>query len=165
MRAAVKQFIEETIDLIEEDKWSDVAYKAESWLIDNKFESKDLIDLWKIVREDLNINILTFDDVEVIPSFYLCSSAIAKIIIPERILHINHSAFENCLMLKEVSLPKNLTSIGNNAFRDTYQLKELIYLGTKDEFKKIRIGWNAFGYNILGRNGKKLIARDGVINL
>lgn len=165
MRAAVKQFIEETIDWIENDKWPDVAYKAESWLIDNKFESKDLIELWKIIREDLGIDILTVEDVEVIPSFYFCSSAITEIVIPERILHINHSAFENCLMLNRVSLPNSLVSIGNNAFRDADQLKELIYLGTKDEFKKIRIGWNAFGYNILGRNGKKLIAKDGVINL
>lgn len=136
MRAAVKQFIEEIIDWIEDDKWSDVAYKAESWLIDNKFESKDLIELWKIVREDLSIDILKFEDMEVIPSFYFCSSAITEIIIPERILHINHSAFENCLILNRVSLPNNLISIGNNAFRDTDQLTELIYSGIKDEFKK-----------------------------
>ena len=69
------------------------------------------------------------------------------------------------MMLKQVSLLKNLISIGNNAFRDTYQLNELTYSGIKDEFKKIRLGWNAFGSKILGRNDKKLIAKDGVINL
>ena len=65
MRAAVKQFIEETIDLIEEDKWSDVAYKAESWNIDGRLQGADLIEFWKIVREDLKIDLFKFEDVEV----------------------------------------------------------------------------------------------------
>lgn len=165
MRDAVKHFIEETINWIENDNWSDVAYKAEAWEIDGKLQDADLIEFWKIIREDLDINILTFKDVEVIPKFYFYSSAISEVIIPERILHINQSAFENCLMLKKVSLPIGLISIGNNAFRNTYKLTEIEFDGTINEFKLIRLGWNAFGANILGRNGKKLIAKDRFINL
>lgn len=60
MRAAVKQFIEETIDWIENDRWSDVAYKAETWNINGRLKDSDLIEFWKIIREDLNIDIITF---------------------------------------------------------------------------------------------------------
>ena len=165
MRAAVKQFIEETIDLIEENKWSDVAYKAESWLIDNRFIDFDMIELWKIVREDLDVDILKFEDMEVIPSYYCCNADIEEITIPARILHINHSAFMMCKNLRKVILPNTLYSIHQSAFSYTSNLIEMQFNGTLDEFKRIRLGWNAFGAEILGRNGKKLIAKDGVINL
>ena len=165
MRAAVKQFIEETIDLIENDKWSDVAYKAESWLIDNRFIDYDMIEFWEIVREDLNIDILKFEDVEVIPSYYFYGSDVKEVSIETGCLHINRSAFLNCKKLRKIILPNTLYSIQQNAFLDTYNLTEVEFNGTLDEFRRIRLGWNAFGVNILGRNGKKLIAKDGVINL
>lgn len=165
MRAAVKQFIEETIDWIENDKWSDVAYKAESWNIDGRLQGADLIEFWKIFREDLKIDLFKFEDVEVVPSCYCYGADLEEVIIPEHILHISPSAFNMCVELRKIVLPKNLISIGNNAFSNTPQLDKLNYSGTKTEFKKIRLGWNAFGAEILGRNSKKLIAKDGVINL
>ena len=164
MRAAVKRFIEETIDLIEDNKWADVAYKAASWL-NNSFIDHDVIELWKIVRDDLDIDILKFEDVEVVPSYYYYNADIKEIIIPAHILHINRAAFLNCKKLKKVTLPNTLYSIQQNAFLDTVNLTEIEFDGTLDEFKSIGLGWNAFGVNILGRNGKKLIAKDGVINL
>ena len=166
MRAAVKEFIEENIALIEENKWADVAHKAASWLIDNSFFDHDVIEFWKIVRNDLDIDLFKFKDVEVVPSFYCYAADLEEITIPEHILHINRSAFSNCADLRKVVLPKSLYSIQQNAFLDTANLTEIIYNGTKDEFRsRIRISWNAFGTNVLGRNDKKLIAKDGVINL
>ena len=165
MRAAVKQFIEETIDLIEEDKWSDVAYKAETWLLDNRFIDHDMLEFWEIVRDDLDIDIFKFNDVEVVPSYYCCSADIKEITIPARILHINRAAFMMCKDLRKVILPNTLYSIQQNAFLDTSNLTEIEFNGTLDEFKRIRLGWNAFGIAVLGRNGKKLIVKDGVINL
>ena len=70
-----------------------------------------------------------------------------------------------CKNLRKVKLPKSLYSIQQNAFLDTESLTEVEFDGILDEFKRIRLGWNAFGSEILGRNGKKLIAKDGVINL
>ena len=165
MRSAVKQFIEETIDWIENDKWSDVAYKAESWLIDNRFIASDMIEFWRIVRDDLNIDIFKFKDVEVVPTYYYHGADVEEIVIPAHILHINPSAFMWCKNLRKVTLPNTLYSIQQNAFLDTTKLTEIEFNGTLDEFKRIRLGWNAFGAEILGRNGKKLIAKDGVINL
>ena len=165
MTGALKSFIEETIDLIEEDKWSDVAYKAESWLVDNRFIDYDMIEFWEIVREDLGIDILKFEDVEIIPSYYCCNADKKEIIIPARILHINHSAFMMCKNLKKVTLPNTLYSIHQSAFSYTPNLTEIEFDGTLDGFKRIRLGWNAFGAEILGRNGKKLITKDGVMIL
>lgn len=165
MRAAVKQFIEETIDWIENDNWSDVAYKAESWNIDGRLRSVDLIEFWKIIREDLNIDILKLEDFDVVPSYYFCSSDIAEVTIQIGCLHINQSAFLNCKKLKKVTLPNTLFSIQQNAFLGTPELTEIEFDGTLDEFKQIRLGLNAFGSEILGRNDKKLIAKDGVMQL
>ena len=165
MRAAVKQFIEETINWIEHDRWYDVAYKAETWLIDNRFNISDIIEFWKIIREDLNIDILKFEDIEVVPSYYYTNAAIEEIILPERILHINESAFASCRNLKKVILPNTLYRIDRYAFLNTYNLTEIEFDGTLDEFRRIKLGWNAFGYNLLGRNGKKIIAKDGVMEL
>lgn len=165
MRAAVKQFIEETIDWIENDKWSDVVYKAESWLIDNSFIDYDMIELWEIVRDELKIDNLAFEDIEVVPSYYFCDSDVKEVSIKTGCLHINRSAFLNCENLDKVIIPNTLYSIQQNAFLNTPNLTEIEFDGTLDEFKRIRLGWNAFGAEILGRNGKKLIAKDGVINL
>ena len=165
MRAAVKQFIEETIDLIEENNWSDVAYKAESWNIDGRLQGADLIEFWKIVRDDLKIDLFKFEDVEVVPTCYFYGSDIAAIELPECIMHINKSAFTNCEKLEKLSLPNTIVSIGEGAFLNTDNLSEINYNGYKSDFKNIRLGYCAFGVNILGRNGKKLIAKDGVINL
>ena len=165
MRAAVKQFIEEIIDLIEDDKWSDVAYKAETWLIDRRFLDHDMIEFWEIVREDLNIDILKFENIKVVPSHYFYNSDIVEIDLPEHILHISRAAFTNCKNLEKVLLPTSLISVGEDAFVNTSKLKNIYYNGYLADFKKIRLGWNAFGVNILGRNDKNLIAKDGVTHL
>lgn len=165
MRAAVKKFIEENIELIENDQWSEVVYKAETWMVDNKFTMLDLVDLWKIIREDLKIDLFKFEDVEVVPTCYFYGSNITAIKLPERIAHIRNSAFTNCEKLEKVSLPSTIISIGEGAFLNTDNLIEINYNGYESDFRNIRLGYCAFGVNSLGRNGKKLIARDDVMQL
>lgn len=165
MNAQVKQFIEENIKLIENDKWSEVVYKAETWLLDDRFIAYDIVELWRIIRDDLDINIFNFKNMNIVPSYYYYSTNIEEIILPEHILHINHGAFLNCKKLKKVILPNSLHSIQQHAFSDTPNLTEIEFNGTLDEFNRIRLNWNPFGMNSLGRNRKKLIAKDGVINL
>ena len=164
MRAAVKKFIEENIKLIENNQWSAVVYKAETWLLDDRFIDWDVIELWSIIRNDLSIDVLRYLDL--VPSYYFSlDDAVKEVIIQPNCLHINRSAFLNCKNLKKVTLPNTLYSIQQNAFLGTSNLTEIEFDGSLDEFKRIRLGWNAFGSNILGRNGKKLIAKDGVMNL
>lgn len=163
MRVAIKQFIEENIYSFEDEQWDNIAYKAETWLIDGRFIDYDAIELWSIIRDDLNIDML--EHTSVVPSYYFCNSDIAEAIIQPGCLHINPSAFLNCKKLKKVILPNTLYSIQQNAFLDTVNLTEIEFDGTLDEFKRVRLGWNAFGVSSLGHNGKKLIARDGVTQL
>ena len=166
MTAALKSFIEETIDLIEQNNWSDVAYKAESWLIDRRFLDHDMVEFWEIVRDDLNINILNFEDVEVIPSHYFYNSDIVEINLPERILHINRAAFTNCENLEKVILPASLISIGEDAFVNTPKLKKIYYTGYSADFKKIRLGFYAFGiFNGAGKYNIEIICKDDVLKI
>ena len=165
MRAAVKKFIEETIDLIEEDNWSDVAYKAESWLVDNRFIDYDMIEFWEIVREDLGIDILKFEDVEVVPSWYCWESTMTELILPEHILHISKSAFNRCRNLEKIHFPGSLISIQTTAFTRTPNLKEITYNGYKEDWNKIRLGYSAFGYTSTGKYNLKIKCKDGVVDI
>ena len=165
MRAAVKKFIEETIDLIEENNWSDVAYKAESWNIDGRLQGADLIEFWKIVREDLKIDLFTFEDVEVVPSFYCWESNMTELILPERILHINRSAFNRCTNLEKIHFPGSLISIQTTAFTRTPNLEEITYNGYKEDWNKIRLGYSAFGYTSTGKYHLKINCKDGVLEI
>ena len=166
MTEDLKKFIEETIDWIEADRWSDVAYKAEAWSIDGRLRSEDLIEFWKIVRDDLNIDILTFEDVEVVPSYYFYNSDIIDIHLPERILHISRAAFTNCKSLEKVILPASLISIGEDAFVNTSKLKKIYYNGYIEDFKRIRLDFYAFGiFNSTGKYNLKIICKDGILEI
>lgn len=165
MRDAVKNFIEETIDLIEENKWFDVAYKAECWDIAGQLKGEDLIEFWKIVREYLNIDILTFEDVEVVPSCYYWESDITELILPEHILHIGRSAFDGCTNLEKIHFPSSLLSIQNTAFNRTPNLKEITYNGSKQDWNNIRLGYKAFGYTSTGKYDLKIKCKDGILEI
>ena len=165
MRDAVKKFIEETIDLIENDQWSDVAYKAESWNIDGRLQGADLIEFWKIVREDLKIDLFKFEDVEVVPSWYCWESNMTELILPEHILHINRSAFNMCRNLEKIHFPGSLISIQTTAFTRTPNLKEITYNGYNEDWNKIRLGYSAFGYTPTGKYNLKIKCKDGVVDI
>ena len=165
MTEDLKKFIEETIDQIAADRWSDVAYKAEAWSIDGKLRSEDLIEFWKIVRDDLNIDILTFEDVEVIPSFYCWESNMTELILPEHILHINRSAFNRCTNLEKIHFPSSLISVQTTAFTRTPYLKEITYNGYKEDWNNIRLGYSAFGYTSTGKYHLKITCKDGILEI
>ena len=166
MTDSTKKFIEENIDLIEENNWSDVAYKAETWLIDGRFLDHDMAEFWRIVREDLNIDILKFEDVEVVPSHYFYNSDIVELDLPERILHINRAAFTNCRNLEKVRLPASLISIGEDAFVNTSKLKKIYYNGYLADFKKIRLDFYAFGiFDGAGKYNIEIICKDDILEI
>ena len=165
MRAAVKQFIEENIGLIKDNKWSDVAYKAESWNIDGRFSSADVIEFWRIVREDLKIDLFKFEDVEVIPSGYYWEGNMTELIIPEHILHIHTSAFNMCRNLEKIHFPGSLISIQTTAFTRTPKLKQITYNGYKEDWNNIRLAYHAFGYTSTGKYGLKIECKDGVVEI
>ena len=64
--------------------------------------------------------------------------------IPNEVISIGDSAFRSCKSLVSVTIPKSVTSIDNNAFAYCTNLTTIIYLGTREQWEKIKFGenWN-----------------------
>lgn len=77
-------------------------------------------------------------------AFY-CSD-ITKITIPEGIETLSSGCFKNCEALKSIRLPLSLKEIGTEAFShwNESSLKQIIYKGTKADWKKIKLGEKCF---------------------
>lgn len=82
-------------------------------------------------------------------------SSITSIVIPEGYEHIGESAFVDCGKLKEVTLPVSLKEIDNCAFDSDSPMK-IIYAGTKEQFKEIKLGEEPFCFDL-----KSVICNDG----
>lgn len=76
-------------------------------------------------------------------AFYGCWR-LTDIIIPDSVTTLIGETFSHCTRLKSVTLPKSLTSMGE-AFNWCKQLEEIIYKGTKEEFRNIKkfMNWHA----------------------
>ena len=75
------------------------------------------------------------------------------------VLKIGASAFSNCLSLETVTIPLSVKEIGYNCFFNTPKLRSITYLGTVEEWKRIRKG-----SNWLSHSGANIIeASDGKI--
>lgn len=115
-----------------EDKSGLIFYKNESIssLIAYEGEEKEIRLPKKINNTYYNINRFAFVN----------CSIIEKIIIPEGIKSIGNGAFYGCTRLRRVEIPKSIKSIGDYAFYNCNQLSTVEYLGTKKEWKNVRIG-------------------------
>ena len=79
--------------------------------------------------------------------------------ITQGVSKIGASAFSNCLALETVTIPTSVREIGYNCFFNTPSLKRITYLGTVEDWKRIRKG-----SNWLSHSGANIIdARDGRI--
>lgn len=115
--------------------------------------------------------------------FYMCRN-LAKVIIPEGVNYIGKEAFQYCTRLTDIILPNSLTSIGRGAFdgcsglisviigngvtsiddyvfKHTKNLESINYLGTKDQWNKIKLKplWN------VDSRIERVECTDGVIEL
>ncbi|MCM1196538.1 MAG: leucine-rich repeat domain-containing protein [Roseburia sp.] len=76
---------------------------------------------------------------------FICSSAFEEcrsldsITIPDNVISIGNNSFNCCASLKYVIFNTNIKSIGISAFAQCSQLKYIYYLGTKEDFKNIKI--------------------------
>ena len=72
-------------------------------------------------------------------AFYKCHK-LTSIEIPEGVTSIGYNAFDNCYKLTSITIPEGVTSIGNNAFRECISLTSIIFNGTEEQFKAIKVG-------------------------
>ena len=74
-------------------------------------------------------------------AFYGCSG-LTSITIPNSLKSIGEYAFKDCSSLTSITIPGSVTSIGKHAFNGCLSLKNVYYLGSKEQWKSIEIGYN-----------------------
>lgn len=93
-------------------------------------------------------------------AFAYCSG-LANVKIPDSVTSIGEGAFVGCSKLTSITIPNSVTSIGNSAFTYTKNLESINYLGTKDQWNKIKLEplWNE------DSRIERIECADGVIEL
>ena len=135
MVTALKNFIEENIDLIEQKNWRDLydlAYVHIPFQIGN------------LTTNLMYAGIDPLDDLDVVLPEMFADSMIKKIELPVQISAIKRQAFMNCYELREVTLPPALLRIDDEAFKGCYELHTIRYPGTIKHLKMSFPNWEHF---------------------
>lgn len=136
----IKEFIEDNINLIEQDTWDDVYRKANNDLkgdtgkfteimfevdIHPEFYLKELPKyfLYHSTIKEFTIprNITSIGTC----AFCACYS-LTSVTIPDSVTFIGASAFDGCNSLTSVTIPDSVTSIGSSAFQDCLSLTSIV---------------------------------------
>lgn len=94
-------------------------------------------------------------------AFSGCTS-LKSITIPNSVTSISREAFYGCDSLENITIPDSVTSIGSSAFNSCTNLKSITYLGTKDQWNKIKLGRQR---KTSSRRLKEIKCTDGTIIL
>ena len=152
MKKSLKNFIEENIEMIENEEfeviYSDLDADFRYTLIGDFTEAliKAGIDPAKYMKE--------------IPPHYLGGTSLRSYTIPNNITAIGEYAFSGYNGLTGVVIPSTVTSIGAYTFRYCSELESITYLGTIDQWKEVKKlpGWKK------DSSIKKIICADGITN-
>lgn len=92
-------------------------------------------------------------------AFSGCSS-LTSIMIPDGVTSIKRGAFSFCSSLMNITIPNTITEIGVEAFSSCTNLESIDYLGTKDQWNKIKLGRQ---WKTSSRRLKEIKCTDGTI--
>lgn len=86
-------------------------------------------------------------------AFIYCAS-LRVVTISEGVSKIEKQAFSGCESLERITIPKSIKSIGAKAFYECERLEEIIYGGTRDEWRNIekpnvRTDFNVIDFGVL----------------
>ena len=135
MVTALKNFIEENIDLIEQKNWRDL-YDLASVHIP--------FQIGNLTTNLMYAGINPLDDLDIVLPEMFSNSMLQKIELPVQISVIKRQAFKNCYELKEITLPPALLRIDDQAFDDCYDLHTIRYPGTIKKLKMSFPNWEHF---------------------
>ena len=93
--------------------------------------------------------------------FYNCQG-LTSVILGNGIKYISDQEFYGCSSLTSVTIPNTITEIGVEAFSSCTNLKSITYLGTKDQWNKIKLGRQ---WKTSSRRLKEIKCTDGTIIL
>lgn len=128
----VKNFIEENIDLIEENKWDEIYQEADNKLGDETGKFTEIM---------LQADIHPEEYLKELPKNFLYKSSIQEFEIPNIIKSIGRNSFFGCRSLTSIIIPGTVASIDGTAFYGCDNLKSI---SIPDSV--INIGGYAFGY-------------------
>ena len=116
MKPKVKRFIEENIDLIEENDFKTIFLRTV------RLHPQQVGELCKVLEaaEVYPLNYLDY-----VPAYYMCGTDIEIFAPKPGIIYISQGAFRYCDNLISVDLPESLKYIHAHAFEDCPNIKEL----------------------------------------
>ena len=160
MDDSTKEFIERNIELLENDRLDKFYDNAESDLLNRKLVPGNMRELTLILKEVLGYEPIEHPSLHAMPSFYRILSDIESFTIPSHIERIKGSAFKNCGRLTQITILKSIVQIYDNVFLGCNNLNRINYFGTKKEWDRIVIDYNAFTSSGVPAN-IKVICTDG----
>lgn len=168
----MKQFIEEYVEFIEQNKWEiiyidldvDITGMFTKTMLDAGIDP--LVNMNKIPENFLrHQKVGSFKvppHIKSIEYAAFMDTDISMIVLPEGVVEIGDCVFDSCKNLTEVHLPSSLRFIGEFAFSDCPKLKHVYYIGTITEFQNTV----AYHTNIFQDAPINYIeCSDGVINI
>lgn len=135
MNDKLKDFIEQNIDLIEENKFEELYSKIPTYQV----TSYSFICGLSLALLKAGINPLQY--MSTVPKYFLFESNVATIDVPVGVQQIDNDAFAYCEQLTEVSLPEGLSVIGDAAFYMCSNLTTLILPSTLTQIQDGAFGW------------------------
>ena len=156
MVTALKNFIEENIDLIEQKNWRDL-YDLASVHIP--------FQIGNLTTNLMYAGINPLDDLDVVLTEMFAESMIRNIELPVQISVIKRQAFKNCYELREVTLPVALIRIDDEAFANCYELHTIRYQGTIKHLKMSFPNWEHFSKLIDDCATNLIYCTDGEVEL
>ena len=128
---AVKKFIEQHIDLIEDNNFSQLYFT-----VSKELSYSDYPLVTKVLVE---AGIDPLVGMIYVPANYMHGlSDITRVIIPETVISIHRDAFSNMPDLNSVQMPKSVVKFAENIFDGSPNLHNIAYEGTKEDWKHIQ---------------------------
>ena len=137
MDIEVKQFLEDSKELLKNEDWRTLYNKAANLL------DPQIVGQLTQVLESVGLNPL--DDLEFVPIFYHAEdTSLKSVSIPKGIKIIQNNAFAGCTNLTQVTIPLSVEAIRYAAFFNCSKLKAINYAGTRDQWFSIKREQDAF---------------------
>lgn len=169
MNAKHKKYIEQNIELIENDDWEKFFKKAPQGIGEALYIAK--IDFMTVLgyipsyafafcSNLTSINIPNSVTSIGSNAFFGCDS-LTSVTIPNSVAIIGTDAFCHCSSLTSITIPDSVTSISSFVFMGCSSLTSINFQGTKAQWNKITLGssWN-YGSSIT-----QVICTDGIIDV
>lgn len=103
-------------------------------------DSRTILDCDKAVTQANVPETINGVPVEHIGASAFSSCDVTEIYLPNSVLSIGSSAFQNCTSLSKITLPVSIHEIKNSAFLNCNSLSDVYYLGNEEQWENISIG-------------------------